>query len=125
MGLTIDTLQFGCQYHSRNHDIKVELNATIHRPGSRPNYFLVVKNIGTDTLSNTVTITLDNNLTYLSGTTPQSINGNTLTYSYTNLKPGESSTYLLNTELSSSTLAGTVLNSSATVFPIVGDSASK
>ncbi|MBK7965843.1 MAG: T9SS type A sorting domain-containing protein [Bacteroidetes bacterium] len=121
MGLTIDSLNFGVNILSGITDVSVELNANVHRPGSRPNYFLVVKNIGTDTLSNTVTITLDNNLTYLSGTTPQSINGNTLTFAYSNLKPGESNTFLLNTELSNTVLAGTILNSTATVLPVVGD----
>ncbi|MBK7684501.1 MAG: hypothetical protein IPJ26_19495 [Bacteroidetes bacterium] len=57
----------------------------------------------------------------MSGTTPQSINGNTLTFAYSNLKPGESNTFLLNTELSNTVLAGTILNSTANVLPVVGD----
>jgi uncharacterized repeat protein (TIGR01451 family) len=121
-GQTIDTLHFGVKMLPGITDMSASLNATMHRPGSRPNYFLVVKNNGTDTISDIATVTLDNNLNYLSGSTPQSINGNTLTFSYTNLKPGEAMQYIMNTELNSATPAGTVLNNSAVAYPLAGDS---
>ncbi|HQF28360.1 MAG TPA: T9SS type A sorting domain-containing protein, partial [Bacteroidia bacterium] len=120
-GLNIDTLNFGIKMIPGITDITAELNGTVHRPGSRPNYFLTIKNKGTDTISDIATVTLDNNLSYLSGTTPQNINGNTLTFAYNNLKPGEEIVYLINTELNTSTIIGTVLNSVAVAYPLVGD----
>lgn len=121
-GQTIDTLNFGVKMLAGVTDISAALNANPHRPGSRPNYFLVIRNNGTDTISDVATVMLDNNLSYLSGTTPQSINGNTLTFAYSNLKPGTSVQYLMNTEVNTATPAGTVLNNSAIVYPLAGDS---
>ncbi len=121
-GLNIDTLNFGIKMIPGITDITAELNATVHRPGSRPNYFLTIKNKGTDTISDVAVVTLDNNLTYLSGNTPQNVTGNVLTFAYNNLKPGEEALYLINTEVNSSTTIGSVLNSNAVAYPLVGDS---
>lgn len=121
-GNNADDLDFGINMIPGITDVKVDMGSNIHRPGFQTGYSVQVKNIGTDTISDVVTVTLDNQLTYISGTTPQNINGNTLTYAYTDLEPGESQNFFLFAELSSSTPIGTILNNSASVFPIAGDS---
>lgn len=120
-GHDIDTLNFGIKMINGITDISATLNTLVHRPGSQPIYFLTITNQGTDTVSNIATVTLDNNLTYLSGSPYQSINGNALTFSYNNLKPGESVMYYLITSLSNSAIIGTVLNSTGIAYPLTGD----
>jgi uncharacterized repeat protein (TIGR01451 family) len=122
IGQNIDTLNFGINMINGITDIAASLNSVNHRPGSQPNYFLVITNNGTDTVSDFATVTLDNSLTYLSGSPYQSINGNTLTFAYSNLMPGQSVAFLMNTTVSTSVTPGTVLHSSAIAYPLAGDS---
>ncbi len=121
LGHDIDTLNFGVNILYGITDIKATLNTIDHRPGSHPVYFLTITNQGTDTISNTATVTLDNNLTYVSGSPYQNINGNTLTFSFTNLRPGQSTMFYMVTSLSTGILPGTVLNSTAIAYPLAGD----
>ncbi len=121
LGQNIDTLNFGVKMIAGVTDISAALNTVNHRPGSHPNYFLIVTNLGTDTISDIATVTLDNNLTYLSGSPYQSINGNVLTFAYNNLVPGQSATFLMNTSVNTNVMPGNVLYSSAIANPIAGD----
>lgn len=120
----IDSLNhFGLVPTPNINDLRVDLAPSINfRPGFNSGYWLTYSNVGTNTLSGTVTLVYDDSLTYTtSSVTPTSVSGTTLTWNFSNLAPTESESIWIGFTVPVTLPLGHVLNSVATVNPITGD----
>ncbi|MEO8211102.1 MAG: hypothetical protein ABI840_11135, partial [bacterium] len=96
-------------------DLRITLtNATAARPGFDVIYYITYENIGTNSMTGSVTLDYDSRLTHSSGTNP-------LTWSFSNLLPGEKGDISVEFNLPSSVALGTILSSVAKVNPVTGD----
>ncbi|WP_410006012.1 T9SS type A sorting domain-containing protein [Aequorivita nionensis] len=103
----------------------VPLNAA--RPGFEARYKLVYENVGTTELSGNVELDFDGTLvTFVEATpTETSINGNTISWDYSNLNPFETRSIEVIFEVAQPPIveAGDVLPYTATINPVSGDAA--
>ncbi len=123
-GNQLDTANnFAIQLDLSRQDLRVTLtNIAGTRPGFPLNYNLTVKNIGANAQSGSVTVDLDNKLTFLSASTgPDSLTGDTLTWNFVNLMPLQSLSYDLLTRVDSLAVLGNTVVSTTQVLPIIGD----
>ncbi|MBL0339915.1 MAG: T9SS type A sorting domain-containing protein [Bacteroidetes bacterium] len=123
-GNQLDTANnFALQLDLTRQDLRVTLtNVAGTRPGFPLNYNLTVKNIGGNSQSGSVSIDLDNKLTFLSASTsPDSITGDTLIWNFVNLMPLQSLSYDLLTRVDSLAIIGDIVLSTAQLLPLIGD----
>ncbi|MBF9143039.1 DUF7619 domain-containing protein [Hymenobacter properus] len=90
------------------------------RAGFTVRYRVTVENVGTTTVSGTVTATLDSHLSYISSTPSGTRTGQTVSWSYANLAPFGHLDYDVLASLPTNVVLGTALLSTATA-PLVGD----
>ncbi|MFH0866181.1 MAG: T9SS type A sorting domain-containing protein [Bacteroidota bacterium] len=122
LGLTSTGNDFACQVIPGIRDLSVSLVAGAFRPGFESEYYLFVKNEGTQIESGTAALNYDSQLNYLySSPSEDSISGNFVFWDFTNLIPG--GTLLINAivETPQSLSIGTELISSAYVIPLTDD----
>ncbi len=104
-------------------DLSVNVyNSSIPRPGSTIAVFISYRNTGTTLLSGSVTLNHAAMLVYQQSTPVATTYANPLvTWNFTNLQPFESRYIRVDLLVPVSTTGGTVLNNTATVYPIVND----
>lgn len=96
------------------------------RPGFEYEYTVSYRNSGTINSSGTVTVAVDPRLT-IENTTPPATNseGNNLSWTYTNVMPGENRQIIINARVPAPTIDGSLLGetlvTSATITPSVAD----
>lgn len=120
----IDSLNNFALYPTPNvNDLRVTLTSSVARPGFDAHYWLTYENVGTTTLTGTVSFTYNNGiLTYLtSSVVPSSQIGNTLTWNFTNLAPFASQSITLLFNVNATTPLGTILSATADIQPSSGD----
>jgi fimbrial isopeptide formation D2 family protein len=121
-----DSISFAMQPMAGKRDVSVNLAAiTPARPGFNAQYKLFYKNDGTDTIATgTVQFVKSNKLTVLS-TSPaySSINGDTLRWNYSNLKPQDTANILINLKVAAPPTVnfGDRLNFVASILPVASD----
>jgi uncharacterized repeat protein (TIGR01451 family) len=103
-------------------DLQIYCNMYPTRPGFTSYGGIDYYNIGTTTLSDTITLQLDGRYTFLnSNPAPTLITGNKLQWLYTNLAPLDYGHISLSLRLDSTAVIGDTLFSLATIGPIVND----
>ncbi|MBP9082850.1 MAG: T9SS type A sorting domain-containing protein [Bacteroidia bacterium] len=123
-GYQLDTANnFALQLDLTRQDLIVTLtNVAGTRPGFPLNYNLTVKNIGGNSQSGSVSLYLDNKLTFLSSSTaPVIITGDTLTWNFVNLMPLQSLNYNILTLVDSLASIGDTVLSTTQALPLIGD----
>ncbi|WP_452231736.1 FG-GAP-like repeat-containing protein [Lacinutrix sp. MEBiC02595] len=123
----VDTIEFCLEPIGLVNDLVVSVYPSFDdpRPGFDTTYRIVYKNIGTTTMSGTVTYEFDDTKLYFVEATESvaSQTTNTLTFDYSDLNPFE--TRIIDVVCSLFTLPttnlGDILNASATIEPITGD----
>lgn len=104
-------------------DMEVSIVSGIFRPGFTGDYFLSVKNNGTQPDSGTVSITLDDSLRFVSSwPSATNVTGNVITLNYTPLSQGESTVLYINSSVPATIGINYSLSSTAIVNPLVNDS---
>lgn len=109
-------------------DLRISLTPlTGPKPGFQHFYNIGYKNVGTNTMSGNVQLIFDNLLSY-TGSIPNdstiNVNNDTLTFSFADLKPNQSHVIMLIFDVSTSAMIGDTIVATATINPVVGDSAS-
>lgn len=104
-------------------DANIELTTlTAVRPGFEALLNINYSNHGIITLNDKLTLLLDSSLNYLSSSlAPDSINGNTLIWNYTNLIPFQNLNFEVKVKVDSLTNLNDTLKNYASIFPINGD----
>lgn len=111
-------LNLGFSATAMINDLQVVLTSVSDpRPGFSNTLSIVWKNVGTTTLSGTVTVNVDPNYIVLSGTPTPSIVGNTATWTFSNLPPFQSQSATLMIKLPVTIPIGTLLGSTVSVEP--------
>lgn len=122
IGFSSNGNNFACQVIQGIRDLSVSLVAGAFRPGFDSEYYLFIKNEGTQIESGTAALSYDPQLNYqYSSPIEDSVSGNSVFWNFTNLIPG--GTLLINTivETPQSLPIGTELISSAYVIPLIDD----
>jgi uncharacterized repeat protein (TIGR01451 family) len=93
------------------------------RPGFETRYFIQYQNIGTDTIANgTIQLVKDSKYNFDSSSiASSSIQGDTIKWSYSNLKPLDIGLITVYLSLPSTVNIGDTLHSIATINPVAGD----
>ncbi len=115
---------FGLYPTPNINDLRVTLtDAARARPGFRTTQLLTYKNVGTTTLSGSITILFDNDeLNFISSNPAEySVASNLITWNYSNISPNEERRILIEYSLPASVPIGTHLTSTVTINPISGD----
>lgn len=114
---------FGIIFTPNVKDLQITLtNLTPARPGFNNILRITFKNNGTVTMNGTIKLAFDNSLNYISSNPSQSfINGDTLVWNFSNLSMFESSDIDITFNIPSSVSIGSVLVSTAYIYPILGD----
>jgi hypothetical protein len=116
-GQVADTLAFGLRPVANQPDLRVVLTPYgAARPGFTTAYRLTLENMGTTTVSGTVTLSLDSHFTYVSSTPSGSRNGSTISWTYSNLAPFARREYNVLLSLPVNAALGTTLSSSASAL---------
>ncbi|MEO8146187.1 MAG: T9SS type A sorting domain-containing protein [Bacteroidia bacterium] len=115
-------IDFGIAPIGNVNDLSINGTMSTARPGFSSHITLNYKNIGTTTLSDTVAISLDSNLTYVSAVpTPIVVNGNYLQWVFTNLAPFDDASINLVVNVSTSATLGSTLTSYANIASAIND----
>ena len=122
----IDSVDFALQPIPGQRDVTISiLPYTPIRPGFGVGYALVYQNIGTDTIaSGSVEFIKDNRLSFISSLPSQSsINGDTIRWTYNDLKPGDVShiDIVLNASMPPIINIGDTLVNVVSIFPFATD----
>jgi hypothetical protein len=121
-GIVLSGNNFPCHSIPGVSDLSVSITPSNFRPGFQSYYWLSYSNEGTQIENGSVKLTYDNQLTYISAApTPDTIIGNTRSWNFTNLTPGENRTILITLETPVSLPIGTTLSTTALIKPIAGD----
>lgn len=114
---------FALQPIPNQQDVQVLLtHVSAARPGMLVTYHLQYRNVGTVPIgAGTVRVTADGRLALYSSTRPATVNGQVLTWAYTNLLPGQTRSVRVVFRLAATTPLGTVLSSTAVINPLSGD----
>lgn len=104
-------------------DLRVTLTAlAAARPGFNTTQVLTYKNVGTTTLSGTISLLFDNTMNIISSSPGViDITANPVTWNYSNISPNEERRILIEYNLPASVPLGTILTSTATINPVSGD----
>ena len=118
----IDSTSFGLQIDSIN-NVSIDLSQVSSPvPGHFNKILLTFSNLGIDTANGSINFNFDNTLTFISSIPVQnSYLGNTLTWNYFNLLPGQSNTIEIKFYVQPTTPIGTQLTSNGMIYPIIGD----
>jgi uncharacterized repeat protein (TIGR01451 family) len=120
----IDSLNDFAFYPTPNvNDLEINTTSSVARPGFDMSYWITYKNVGTTTLSGSLSFTYNNGvLTYInSSIAPSSQSGNIITWNYTNLAPFASGNIHMTFNILSTTPLGTSLQGAASILPSSGD----
>lgn len=96
-------------------DLSIVLNASEMRPGFSFQYYANLKNEGTNAEVGTVSVTLPADVTYVSSIPAATVNGNVITWSFTNLQPLASINYKITCSIAAAVPLGTMINGSAAI----------
>ena len=104
-------------------DVRVLLTAiTPARPGLTTSYRITYRNLGTVAIpSGSIGLQYDTKMTFLSSTQPAGQAGNTLTWAFSNLQPGQERHINVLFQLPTTLVVGDSLTSTATITPLSGD----
>ncbi|MCW3109826.1 MAG: hypothetical protein JWQ09_4332 [Segetibacter sp.] len=121
-----DSFSFAVQPIPGKRDLSVSLIPLVPaRPGFQTQYKLFYKNKGTDTISaGTVQLVKSNKLSFISSIPAlSSVNGDTLRWNYSNLKPEDSASIIINLRVAAPPAVniGDALSSIATISPVATD----
>lgn len=121
-GIVLTGNNFPCHSIPGVRDLAVSLTPSNFRPGFQSYYWLSCDNEGTQIENGSVRITYDNQLTYINASPmPDTISGNTLSWNFSNLTPGEIRNIMLTMETPVSLPIGTLITSSAWIKPTTND----
>lgn len=122
-GLRKDSIDFALQPIPGIKDLRVDLfPLSIPRPGFPLDYFLVYSNIGTTAMSGTYSIQLTSDVEIKSFETPPVFNsGDSLAWSFADLKPGETRRNIIFCRLKPTVALGSIIANSAWIYPIIND----
>lgn len=115
---------FAVHYLVNVKDLQITVtNLTPARPGFDDVIMINYRNIGNTTMSGTVTLDFnDTNLTFLSSNPAQSgINGNTISWNYTNLIQSEQRSIIATFNVNTTTPLNTLLLFHGIIYPVAGD----
>jgi uncharacterized repeat protein (TIGR01451 family) len=114
---------FAAHFTPNVRDLDGKLIYGIFRPGFNGDYFVSVKNNGTQTDSGTVSVTLDDSLSFISSwPAPNSVAGNNINLNYPPLMQGESAILYISSYVPSTIGINYTLSSNALVNPLLNDS---
>lgn len=121
-----DTINFAVQQIPNKRDLSVNLIELMPaRPGFKTSYKILYKNQGTDTIaSGTVQLVKSNKLTVISSSPASGfIKGDTLRWNYSNLKPEDTVSIVIDLTVDAppSVGIGDMLTSIATISPVTAD----
>jgi uncharacterized repeat protein (TIGR01451 family) len=120
----IDTVHFAMQPLAGKTDIDISMYALMPpAPGFGTTYMIRYHNSGTDTISNgEIQLVKDSKFNFVSSSPNYtSINGDTIHWSYSNLKPLDTASIIIQLALPSNVSIGDTLHSVATITPVTGD----
>lgn len=118
-----DSLDFGLYPDALINDVSINFNQTAVRPGFNSFGYISYRNKGTTILSDTITLVLDNNQTYInSNDTPFFQSGNTIKWKYNNLVPFEKRKIMIEVLTSQTAVIGDTLLSNVSIGPVSSDS---
>lgn len=120
----IDTVYFAMQPISGKRDLHIAMFSLAPlRPGFGTTYKIAYQNIGTDTIANgKIQLIKDSKFNFVSSSPNySSINGNTIKWNFTNLKPLDTASIIVYFGLPQSETIGDTLHSTATISPAASD----
>lgn len=124
IGETQAGLDFALVPNSPVNDLKISLSNMTSRPGFNAFQYINYTNLGTTTISGSIELLYDANLTFLfAAPEPESHNSttHTLVWNYSNILPGQSARIQIMYNLPSIVALGTILTSNSTIYPVAGD----
>ena len=113
---------FGVQTLPNQQDVRVQLHSNPPVPGSQRDFWINYQNVGTATVSGTIELQFDPAYT-LVNTYGGTANGNTITWNYTGLEPGDFGQAYATLNVSTTLPIGTAVNHSVHIGPISSDMA--
>ncbi len=112
----IPNQDFALQPSPGGSDLEISLSGWFVRPNNLADYYLYLKNIGTDTVNATISVILDHNLTfYSSDLTPLLISGDTIKWSVDSILPFKQVEINFMAYCDPSTIIGTTITNTANV----------
>jgi uncharacterized repeat protein (TIGR01451 family) len=120
----IDTVYFAMQPINGKRDLHISMFALYPpRPGFGVTYIIQYQNTGTDTITNgTIQLIKDSRFTFDSSKrTYSSINGDTIKWNYSDLKPLDTASIIVYFKVPATVNIGDTLHSVATINPVAGD----
>jgi uncharacterized repeat protein (TIGR01451 family) len=120
----IDTVHFALQPLAGKTDIDISMYALMPPvPGFGSTYMIRYHNAGTDTISNgDIQLVKDSKFNFVSSSPNYtSINGDTIHWNYSNLKPLDTASIVIKLVLPSGVSIGDTVHSIATINPVTGD----
>ncbi|MCW3107165.1 MAG: hypothetical protein JWQ09_1671, partial [Segetibacter sp.] len=122
----IDTVSFAVQPIAGKRDLSINLvPLTVSRPGFATNYKILYRNNGTDTISNgSIEFIKNSKINYISSSpSASSVTGDTLRWSFSNLKPQDTAGIVINLSVKSppSVNIGDTLATRANIYPVTTD----
>jgi hypothetical protein len=120
----ISNQNFGNQIIPGVQDLKVSLSSTLAIVGRILTYFIKYENVGTKTVSGTISLSLDSILNYYSAQLPYLTKiDNTFTWNFSNLLAGANNTIYINMQMPvQPVIAGSTLKAKVIIDPITIDS---
>ena len=117
-----DNINFGLIPSSTVDDIQVDAMSDIIRPGMSSSFWLEINNIGTLTMSDSVTVLLDSNIHYLPYPNPSlTISGQLLSWKYGTLQPFENKYVMINVYADTIVSIGDTIRNLITAYPFLND----
>jgi uncharacterized repeat protein (TIGR01451 family) len=123
-GLRDDSKNFALQPIPNVRDLTIDLMPVgiVARPGFPLGFLVHYSNVGTTTLSGSYSVKLDPAIDYLSSDSATSYTSiDSLAWSFTNLKPGQTKWNIIRCKVKSTTPLSIVLANYAYIYPIVND----
>jgi len=112
-------IDFGFQMIPGIHEVGIHCPAWPVRPALPVNLPITYYNNGTSVESDTIIFEMDSLYTFISSTpAPLSVNGQTITWLYSNLAPGQSATIQLQLLPDSNAVMGNYMNSTLSIGPV-------
>lgn len=112
-------LNFGFQQIPNVHEVSIHCPQWGAKPGQPEPMPIFYENNGTATESDTITFVMDSLYSFISSTpAPLSVNGQTITWAYSNLLPNQGGSIMLNLLPDSTAVLGNYLNSTLSIAPL-------
>ncbi len=117
-----DTIYFGIKAIDNIHDLRINMVGSATRANFEAIHWINYANIGTLNETGSVVMNLDDRVSYVSAIpTPTSINGDILTWNFTNLLVNEQKQIRVTTQMPDVQYLGDTLITSVSILPIIGD----